>query len=122
MADPTSDFTTRGVAQGRCLMSGPGALSEADTVAIETRLTFDQSRDADRAGGGVQTAGDTLFQRRAGKWSVIARASSVRYSTVKVPLRFWSDGRKLGPVGSNQARSKLEPVVLRALGPWLGTS
>jgi hypothetical protein len=119
--DPTSDFTTREVARGLCLMSGPGSLSEADTVAMETRLTFDESSDADR-GGGVQTVGESLFQRRAGKWSVIVGATSVRYSTVKVPLRFWSNGRKLRVESIGHAGSTPEPVIQRALGPWLGTA
>jgi hypothetical protein len=116
--DPTSDYTTAQVAQGRCLMSGPGSMSEADTVAIEVRHTPDEA-DALQ---GVRTAGETLLQRRAGNWSVIAGATSVRYSTVKVPLRFWSNGRTLRVVSSEQAQSSLEPVVQRALAPWIGKS
>jgi hypothetical protein len=119
--DPTSDFTRRQVRQGRCLMSGRGSLSEADTVVTERRLPFGGSDHGDLVVG-IQTAGETLYQRRAGRWSVVARATTVRYTTVKAPLRFWSVGRELRVVSSERGRSTLEPVVEHALGPWLGGS
>ena len=117
--DRTSDYIEQQIAKGRCLMSGPSDIAEADTAALD--IPFHSGSQAQyRVGGGIDTAGAALFQRISSQWTLVSRARVSITTKMKSPLRFAAGGFDNTIDGEEVRQFSKGSLIERELGPWLG--
>lgn len=118
---PTSDAVTQSIARGRCLVSSPGDISEAQVVGMWTAPSTKDFISARQAGGGVATHRVEMFTRSGPSWQRFARSTERLFASARSPFWLKGDGFTFRPLDDEERSSGDDPyIVERVLKPWLG--
>ncbi|MEO9131420.1 MAG: hypothetical protein ABI240_09445 [Sphingomonas sp.] len=125
-SNATSESVQSRIDMGECLIAQPGAISEADGVAVKSKPDFGDPLRAGHSAGPVVAWRSTVFHRidagssKAG-WVKVGQATDRGFSRVRSPLRVRLNGLVPSLLDSRNdvARSSDPDMIEHMLAPWL---
>lgn len=116
---PTSDAVQQRIAQGRCLISADGDISEADMAGVWTRSESREFARSRRSVNVVASHRVEVFVKENGSWQSLARSTERHFARVATPLRLVSAGFGFRAKSIDERQAADDPyIVEHILRPW----